>query len=243
MDAQTTTTTTMMATASDLALPRVHVACANHRRLADARVFAVNLIGGPGCGKTSLLQATVARLILKRRVGIIAADPQTRLDADRLAALGDQVLQIGTGMNGLLTAEHVRSALRRMDLGVLDLVLIENVSSLIGPAQFDLGEDARVAMFSVAAGDDKPAKYPDVVRCADVVILSKTDLLPIVPSDVDAFRGTVRRLNPRAPVIELSTLTGDGLDAWLDWLLVHSANAAQQLEVRPVASPSPIGTA
>jgi hydrogenase nickel incorporation protein HypB len=226
MDVQTTTAAMTATTATGLAVPKLELACANHRRLADAGVFAVNLIGGPGCGKTALLQATVARLLLKRRIGVIAADPQSRIDADRLAALGDQVLQIGTGMYGLLTPEQVRSALRRMDLGVLDLLLVENVSSLIGPAQFDLGEDARVAMFSVAAGADKPAKYPDVVRCADVVILNKTDLLAIVPFDIEAFRSNVRRLNPRARVIELSALTGDGLDAWLAWLLARSACGA-----------------
>jgi hydrogenase nickel incorporation protein HypB len=222
---------------SSFEFSRLQVACSNHRRLADASVFAANLIGGPGCGKTSLLQVTVSRLILKRRVGIIAADPQTRIDADRLAALGEQVLQVGTGANGLLTGEHVRAALRRMDLARLDLVLIENVSSLIGPSQFDLGEDAKVALFSVAAGDDKPAKYPDVVRCADVVILNKTDLLALVPFDLDAFRGNVRRLNPGVRIIELSTLTGDGLDAWLDWLLARSAHAPPWAAAQSATSP------
>jgi hydrogenase nickel incorporation protein HypB len=246
MDVQLNKTTTTTPPTANLAPSRLQVAFANHRNLADAGVFAVNLIGGPGCGKTSLLQLTVARLILKRRIGIIAADPQTRLDADRLAALGDQVLQVGTGMNCLLTADQVRSAIRRLNLGVLDLLLIENVSSLIGPTQFEIGEDARVAMFSVAAGADKPRKYPDVVRCADVVILNKTDLMALVPFDIDAFRNSVRAINPRARVIEMSTLTGDGLDPWLDWLLAQSDLPARWADVPPLTVPSsasPTGSA
>jgi hydrogenase nickel incorporation protein HypB len=213
---------------------KLQVAQSNHQQLAGAGVFAVNLIGGPGCGKTSLLQETVRRLILRRRIGIIAADPQTRCDADRLAALGDQVLQVGTGTNSLLTAEHVRAALRRLKLGVLDLLLIENVSSLIGPAQFDLGEDAKVAMFSVAAGEEKPAKYPDVVRCADLIILNKTDLLAIATFNIAVFRSTVDRLNPHIEVIEMSTLTGDGVDAWLQWLL-NRTQAAEPTEPHHLA--------
>ncbi|MEZ0268385.1 MAG: hydrogenase nickel incorporation protein HypB [Phycisphaerae bacterium] len=186
--------------------------------IRGAGAFAVNLVGGAGCGKTSLIKATVERLILDRRIGVITADPGTRHDFDRLAGCAERVVQVETGPEGALRPGHVRAALGRFDLGRLDFLLIENVSSLIGPERFDLGQDATACVFSVAAGDDKAAKYPAIVRMADVVLLNKTDLLDVMRFDVPAFRAGVRRLNPAAPLLELSTLRGDGLDAWLAWL-------------------------
>lgn len=215
------------------------VARANRERLAGAGVFAVDLIGGAGCGKTSLLQATIQRLLLKRRVGVITADPFTRYDADRLAALGDQVLQVDTGPGALLTARHVQCALARFNLDALDLLFIENVSSLIGPSEVDLGESAKVSMFSVAAGDDKPAKYPDVVRCAAMVVLNKVDLLPIAPFDRSAFWNCVRRINPAARTLEISTLTGEGMDEWMQWILGQCPRAKDGADVRPLAAVTP----
>jgi hydrogenase nickel incorporation protein HypB len=203
----------------DATAPEGQVAQANREQLSRAGVFTVNLIGGPGCGKTSLVQATLQRLVLKRRVGVLTAERYSNVDADRLAPLGDQVLRVDPGGEVALTARQVRPALARLNLPVLDLLLIENVSSLIGPSGVDLGEDVKVAMFSVAAGPDKPAKHPDVVKCAPLVVLNKTDLLKVAPFDTDLFSSTVRRLNPTAEVLEMSAFDGDGIDAWVEWLL------------------------
>jgi hydrogenase nickel incorporation protein HypB len=195
---------------------------ANRERLRHAGVFTINMIGGPGCGKTSMIEATMGRLVLKRRVGAIAADAQTRYDADRLGVLADQVLHVEPSGECALSAADVSLALDRLDLPALDLLMIENVSSLVGPGGIDLGEGAKVAVFSVAAGHDKPARHPDVVRGARVVVLNKLDLLAITPFDLAAFRETVAQLNPAAQVMELSTLGGQGMDAWTRWLLDQS---------------------
>jgi len=195
------------------------IAGENRQRLRGANVFTVNIIGGPGCGKTELISATVGRLMLKRRIGIITADPFTQFDSDRLSRLGDQVIHIDPGHNRMLSGGTLQTALSRLVLPVLDILLIENISSLIGPAEIDLGQDAKVCIFSVAAGEDKVAKFPDVVRSAKLVILNKMDLLSLMPFNTEAFEGDVRRINPSAEIIKISTRTGEGLDSWLDWLL------------------------
>lgn len=205
--------------------PEGRVAQANREQLSRAGVFTVNLIGGPGCGKTSLLQTTLRRLVLKRRVGVLTAERYSQVDADRLAPLGDQVLRVDPGGQVALTARQVRPALALLNLAAIDVLLIENISSLIGPSGVDLGEDVKVAMFSVAAGPDKPAKHPDVVRCAPLIILNKLDLMSVVPFDTEMFRSTVRGLNPTAEVLEISNLTGEGVDGWIEWLLRGSPQA------------------
>lgn len=216
---------------------------ANRERLRLAGVYTINLIGGPGCGKTSLIEATMRRLVLKRRVGAIAADAHSRYDADRLGVLGDQVVHVGPEGECALSAADVRLALDRLDLPALSLLMVENVSSLVGPGGIDLGEDAKVAVFSVAAGHDKPARHPDVVRGARVVVLNKLDLLAITPFDLETFRETVARLNPSATVMELSTLSGQGMDAWTDWLVDQSpprrAGEGQVLAATAASVPAP----
>lgn len=194
----------------------------NHRRLLAARVFAVNVIGGPGCGKTELIIATVGRLILKRRIGIITADPFMQFDSDRVSQLGNRVIHVDPGHHRMLGAGTLQTALSRLVLPALDILLIENISSLIGPAEIDLGEDAKVCIFSVAAGDDKAAKFPDVVQSAKLVILNKTDLLSLMPFNTEAFESDVRRINPSVEFMKISTRSGEGLEAWLDWLLKHA---------------------
>jgi hydrogenase nickel incorporation protein HypB len=197
------------------------VARENRERLGRAGVVAVNLVGGLGCGKTSLVEATVRRLAPDRRVGVMTADPYPSNGAGRIPGLAGNVVRAEPGFGLPLAARHVRSALARLDLGAIDLLLVENVGSLAGPDAIDLGEDARVAMFSVAAGHHKPAKYPDVVRWADAVVLNKADLLQGGAFDVRAFRAAVGRLNPAAEYVEMSMLTGHGVDAWVDWLLTR----------------------
>jgi hydrogenase nickel incorporation protein HypB len=199
------------------------LARSNRKLLREAGLCAVNLIGGAGCGKTALLQATGRALAGRRRVGVITAGPVSRGDRERIARLREPTVSVDPGAIGHLTARHVHSALARLDLANLDLMLIENVSSLPGPADVDLGEDAKVAVFSVAAGAHVPAKYPDLVRSSRAVVLNKVDLLAIAPFDLAAFRETVRGLNPSAALIETSVATGAGFAVWLDWLLNRAA--------------------
>lgn len=195
---------------------------ANRDRLSQASVFTINLMGGPGCGKTCLLAATQQHLSGKRRLGVIIAEAYSKYDSHQLTSLSEQVLHVNPGTDSALSTHLMLSALERLDLAALDILLIENVSSLIGPARVDLGENAKVAIFSVAAGHELAAKHPDIVQAANLVILNKIDLLPMTSYDLRAFRSTIKRLNPRAQLIEMSTTSGQGIDAWINWLLQQS---------------------
>ena len=194
------------------------VAGLNRQILHRAGIYTVDLIGAPGCGKTSLLEATLRRLKDRLRLGVIVGDLATQRDADRMARWCDQVVQINTGKGCHLEANHVHQALARLDLSRIDLLFIENVGNLICPVGFDLGQDAKVGMFSVSEGDDKPAKHPYIVCESAVLLLNKTDLLPYVPFNLEVFRGDIRRLNPTAPLFELSVVKEEQLDPWLRWL-------------------------
>jgi hydrogenase nickel incorporation protein HypB len=200
------------------------VARSTRERLRGAGVRCVNVTGGAGCGKTSLLRETARQLGARHRVGVITADPYARPSAEPLTG---PVVPVDAGSATRLTPHHVRAALDGLNLAGLDLVLIENVSSFAGPGDLDLGECARVSVFSVAAGAHKPGKYPDAARRADAVVLNKVDLLTIAPFDLPTFRESVRSLNPAAPLFELSTRTGDGLDRWVDWLLRRPGTPAR----------------
>ena len=202
----------------DQSLGESDAARLNRKLFARDQVFAVNVVGGAGCGKTALILETLRGLRRTTHVGVIAAHPTSHRDTERLAGLADCAVHVNTAEGECLTARHVRQALKPVDLRKLDLLLIENISSLIGTADHDLGEAKRVAIFSVAAGDDKPAKYAHVVKWADVVVLSKIDLLPSFPFDLASFRTDVRRINPAAAAFELSVVTGEGMDSWLAWL-------------------------
>jgi hydrogenase nickel incorporation protein HypB len=195
------------------------IAGLNRDALREAGVLAVGVFGGPGCGKTSLISATIARLTPGVHVGVIACDAGTHRDADRIAREGRQVVQVNTGLGAnVVEASHVQDALRCLDLGSLDLLLIENVGTLALPGIPDVGQDASVTVFSVAAGDDKADKHPELVSGADLVILNKTDLLASVPFDIGAFRADVGRIKPGIELIELSAIRGDGLAKWVAWL-------------------------
>jgi len=195
------------------------IARINRDALREAGVLAVGIFGGPGCGKTSLISATIARLMPTVRVGVIACDVGSHRDADRIGRGSPHVVQVNTGLGGsVVEASHVHDALRWLDLPSLDLLLIENVGTLALPGIPDVGQDASVTVFSVAAGDDKADKHPELVSGADLVVLNKTDLLASVPFDVGAFRGDVGRINPGVDLIELSAIKGDGLARWVAWL-------------------------
>jgi hydrogenase nickel incorporation protein HypB len=215
------------------------IAAMNRQRLRDAGVFCIDLIGSPGCGKTSLLEATLHRLHGRINIGIIAGDLATDRDAQRIQACGARVVQINTGKGCHLDANQVRHALDQIDLGGLDLLIIENVGNLICPVGFDLGQDVKVGMFSVCEGDDKAAKHPHLVRIADLLLLNKTDLVKYVRFHPVIFREDVERLSPGVQIIELS-VTEPRIDRWLDWLLskTRAANDQANTEVPALVDPT-----
>jgi hydrogenase nickel incorporation protein HypB len=197
-------------------------AAANRGDFDRASVTAVNLMSSPGAGKTTLLRETLRELQNRLRVGIIEGDIETSIDADRLAGFGAEVTLINTA-NGFggechLDAPMVRSALPRLPLAELDLVIIENVGNLVCPAEFEVGEHARAMVYSVTEGEEKPLKYPVMFRSADLVLVNKVDLIPHLDYDLDTFYTNLRAVNPTVAVIEMSARTGQGVDDWCRWL-------------------------
>jgi len=190
----------------------------NRDMLREAGVLAVSILGGQGCGKTTLITATVERLMPDVHVGVIACDIGSHRDADRIACVSEQVVQVNTCDGGVVDATHIRDALRWLDLKWLDLLLIEQVGTLAVADAPHVGQEASVTMFSVAAGDDKADKHPELVQAADAVVLSKVDLLPSVTFDLAAFRRDVARIQPGVELIELSSIKQDGLERWIKWL-------------------------
>jgi hydrogenase nickel incorporation protein HypB len=194
------------------------IASMNRETIRKAGVVAIDIIGAPGCGKTALIEATIQRLKGKMRVGVIVGDLATQRDADRMARHTEQVVQINTGKGCHLEANHVRQAIKSMDLSKLDILFIENVGNLICPVGFDLGQDCKVGVFNIAGGDDKAAKHPYIVTEASVLLLNQIDLLPYMNFNLDLFRADVKRLNPKVNLLELSAKTGEGFEGWLNWL-------------------------
>jgi len=195
------------------------VAEENRRAFDDAGVFAVNLMASPGAGKTSLILATAERLPADVRPAVIEGDVASRIDADTIAARGIPVVQINTGGACHLDAPMVRSALPHVPLNDIDLLFIENVGNLICPANFALGSHLNVVIASVPEGHDKPYKYPGMFTMTDVVVLNKADLIDVFEFDVDYFQRGVRALNARAPIFVLSCKTGEGVSAWVEWVV------------------------
>jgi len=194
------------------------IAARNRARFAERGIFAVDIIGAPGSGKTAILEATLRALAGRRKPAVLVGDLTTRRDGDRLARWCDRVVQISTGQGCHLEAGQIRDALDEIDLAGVDVVFIENVGNLICPVGFDLGQAAKVGIFSTTEGDDKPGKHPYLVIAADLLLLNKIDLLPYVPFDRSNFEADVRLLNPTVPILGLSATTGDGIDAWVAWL-------------------------
>ncbi|MBN2005548.1 MAG: hydrogenase nickel incorporation protein HypB [Anaerolineae bacterium] len=190
----------------------------NRARFAERGTTAINLMSSPGAGKTTLLMATIAALQGKVRIGVIEGDVASQVDAEHIATTGTPVVQINTGGGCHLDAPQVHSALDALPDAALDIVFIENVGNLICPVSFDLGETRRVALLSAPEGDDKPYKYPGIFEAVDLVVVTKTDLLPLLDFDLEAFTTLVHGLNPNAQVLALSAKSGDGMDAWLSWL-------------------------
>lgn len=196
-------------------------AAEENRRAFEAHgVLAVNVIASPGAGKTSLIVRTLRALAGKARVGVIEGDVAGQIDTEKVLQCGAQdAVQINTGGNCHLEAGMVRQALGRLQLEHLDLVFIENVGNLICPTHWALGEHLTMCVASAAEGHDKPVKYPEIFARSKAVVLNKIDLIELVEFDLVMFRTALRSLNPEAPLFELSCRTGQGVQAWVDWLL------------------------
>jgi len=202
------------------------IARANRDDFDRAGVRVVNLMSAPGSGKTSLLERVLGHLG-DVRAGVLEGDVQGSYDADRLASLHVPVTQLNTdpGFGGEchLDANMVRSALPSLPLGELDLLIIENVGNLVCPAEFRVGEDVRAMVCSVTEGEDKPLKYPLMFRTAELVLVNKIDLLPYLDFDVERFEHNLDAVNPGVPRMLVSARTGEGVEAWRDWLLEVAA--------------------
>lgn len=192
---------------------------ANRARLDGHGVLTINLMSSPGSGKTALLESTIRHLGGSLRLAVIEGDLETENDADRIRALGVAAHQITTGTACHLDAHLVEKALDKLDLEGIDVLFIENVGNLVCPASFDLGHHRNVALLSVTEGDDKPAKYPVMFRAADLMLISKTDILPYLPEfSPDRAEGCLRNLASKAKALRLSSKSGEGMDAWIGWL-------------------------
>jgi hydrogenase nickel incorporation protein HypB len=214
-----------------------HTATHNREHFNRHGVLAVNLMSSPGAGKTRLLEATIEALRDEYRIAVIEGDLETENDAARIRDHGVAAIQITTGSACHLDAHMVHDALHKLDLDALDIVFIENVGNLVCPASFDLGQHRNITLLSVPEGDDKPAKYPVMFRSADLVLLSKSDLLPLLADfSPENARNHMHNLASRAPVFEVSATTGEGMDAWLHWLLSEIQelqHAAARIEATP----------
>lgn len=201
----------------DLLAHNALVARLNRAAFAAAGTRALNLVSSPGAGKTSLLVATLARLG-ERPTAVIEGDQATELDARRILATGRPAVQVNTGAGCHLDAAQVRRAAESLPPLPGGLLFIENVGNLVCPASFDLGESQRVVLVSVTEGEDKPLKYPHMFATADLVLVTKVDLLPHLDVDLDALLANADRARPGVPRLLVSARTGQGLDEWTDWL-------------------------
>ena len=196
-----------------------HEALHNREHFERHNVLAINLMSSPGAGKTALLEATIEALGEDVRVAVVEGDLETENDAERIRAKGVPAIQISTGSACHLDAHMVHTALHDLELDDIDVVFIENVGNLVCPASFDLGQHINVALLSTPEGDDKPAKYPVMFRAADLVLITKSDLLEVLDDfDPDAAERCVRDVANPAPVYKISSKTGLGMDTWLDWV-------------------------
>jgi len=182
-------------------------------------VFALNLVSSPGSGKTTLLVKTIGMLKGQVAINVVEGDQQTSNDAERIRATGVTALQINTGKGCHLDGYMVGQAMERLKPADESLFLIENVGNLVCPAAFDLGEHHKVAILSVTEGEDKPLKYPDMFKAANVMLLNKCDLLPHLEFDVKLAEANARRINPKLVIFRVSATTGEGIDAWVNWIL------------------------
>lgn len=194
------------------------VAAELRERFRENSVLVVNLISSPGSGKTTLLEKTLEALPRTERVAVLTGDIQTENDANRLKRFGFPAKQITTGGTCHLDARMIDKHLADWSLDDLDILFIENVGNLVCPSSYDLGEAAKIVLLSVTEGEDKPLKYPSIFFKSELVIITKTDLLPYVPFDIAKAEENARKVHPRVEIVRVSCMTGDGLTQWLQWL-------------------------
>lgn len=194
----------------------------NRERFAAQGVFVVNMMSSPGSGKTTILEKTLVRIAPALKSAVIVGDICTSNDAERLLKTGVPVVQVNTDAFGgdcHLAAHLIEDAAEKIDLDAIDLLIVENVGNLVCPAEFDIGEDARVVVLSVTEGEDKPLKYPLMFRVCDAALLNKTDLLPYLDYDAAVVKKNMQKIHPEIPIFEISAYTGDGFDTWIEWLI------------------------
>jgi hydrogenase nickel incorporation protein HypB len=200
------------------------------------RILAINLMSSPGAGKTSLLEATIDALPPEIRVAVVEGDLETENDSERIRRHGVRAVQITTGVVCHLDATMVHDALHGLSIDDVDILFIENVGNLVCPADFDIGQHRNAVLLAVTEGDDKPEKYPLIFRGADVVLITKTDLLPYLDEfDLGRARRSVERVRGGGGIEEVSAKTGNGLDRWIDWLVTELAAHRSTLECATAA--------
>ncbi len=193
----------------------------NRNYFKEKNVFVLNMMSSPGSGKTEILCKTLKRIMPRIRTGIIVGDICTRNDADRLEADGTAVVQINTDQFGgdcHLAAHLIEKAAKELDLESLDLLIVENIGNLVCPAEFDIGENAKIVVLSITEGEDKPLKYPLMFQVSDAAILNKIDLLPYLDADARLAVDNMQKAHPRMPVFQLSAKTEEGFESWIEWL-------------------------
>jgi hydrogenase nickel incorporation protein HypB len=209
----------------------------NDRLAADLRerfrehgILCLNLISSPGSGKTTLLEKTLEALPRSERVAVLTGDIQTENDANRLKRFGFPARQITTGGTCHLDARMIDRHLADWNLDDLDLLIIENVGNLVCPSSYDLGEAAKVVLLSVTEGEDKPLKYPSIFFKSELLVITKTDLLPYVPFDIQKAEENARKVHPGMEIVRVSCTAGDGLKDWLSWLERRKGMSAAKAE-------------
>ncbi len=190
----------------------------NREHFDRHKILAINLMSSPGAGKTTLLEKTIDLLGKELKIGVIEGDLETNKDAERIKSKGAPAYQITTGQACHLDAFMVHEGLHHLPLEELDLVFIENVGNLVCPASYDVGAHVNVVLLSTTEGDDKPEKYPVMFKSAELMLITKIDLLPYMDFNIDRAVSSARKINPRIDIIKLSSKTGEGFDLWLDFI-------------------------
>jgi len=194
------------------------IAAENKKIFEEAGVYVINIMSGPGAGKTSLLERTIRETDGKIRIGVIEGDIAGTDDAERIENLGIPVVQINTGGACHLDANMIREVMNELPLKDLDILFVENVGNLVCPAEFKLGEDMKIMLLSIAEGHDKPLKYPLMFQESSALLLNKIDLLPYTNADLGKIKQDSLSLNPKLNIFDISCKTGEGIGEWVKWL-------------------------
>ncbi|MEA5570081.1 hydrogenase nickel incorporation protein HypB [Calothrix sp. UHCC 0171] len=204
------------------------IAAQNRGWFKGRNILALNLMSSPGAGKTTLLTRTINDLKEKLLISVIEGDQETINDAKKIQETGSKVVQINTGTGCHLDAAMVDKGLQELNPPLNSLVMIENVGNLVCPALFDLGESAKVVILSVTEGEDKPIKYPHIFRASQVMIITKTDLLPYIEFDIEKCVEYARQVNPQIKIFQVSVKNGEGLNSWYEWLMINISGTFNQ---------------